>query len=304
MKIDRLYAITIYLLNHGRTSASELAKYFEVSVRTIQRDIDTLCLAGIPIIAHSGLSGGYELTDTFRMDGQIATQEDYLHIITALRGLATATNNSNINATLEKITSLTKTGSSNIILDFSVLREGGEKLLQMLEAAIASKRVVSFTYTNANNETRIHTVEPIAVLYRWYAWYLLAYSSVKKDYRTYKLIRMSDLQITDAVFTQKHESTDRILYNADRANQQTSTNITVRCKAEVKIQVVEYLKGELLEKLDTGEVLMRLHVIESEFFWFGALLSLGDKIEVLEPERIRLQVLEAAKKVVCLYEKL
>jgi predicted DNA-binding transcriptional regulator YafY len=303
MKTDRLYAITIYLLNHGRTSANELAKYFEVCVRTIQRDIDTLCLAGIPIIAHSGLSGGYELTDTFRMDRQIATQEDYLHIITALRGLATATNNTHINATLEKITSLTKTDSSNMILDFSILREGDAKLLQMLEAAVASKRVVSFTYTNAGNKTRTHTVEPIAVLYRWYAWYLLAYSSIKKDYRTYKLIRMSDLKITDAIFTQEHESADKILYNADKTNKQTSTNITVRCKAEVKIQVMEYLKGELLEELDTGDVMMNLSVMESELFWFGALLSLGDKIEILEPDRIRLKVLEAAKKVVSLYER-
>lgn len=112
MKIDRLYAIMIYLLNHGKTSASELAQHFEVSIRTIQRDIDALCLAGIPIAASTGVSGGYELTDTFRMERHTATKDDYAYILTALRGLATATNNQKVSATLEKITSLTKTDVS------------------------------------------------------------------------------------------------------------------------------------------------------------------------------------------------
>lgn len=118
MKTERVYAITIYLLNYGRTSASKLARYFEVSVRTIQRDIDSLCLSGIPIIAVNGATGGYE---------------------------------------------------NGIILDFSVLREGDQTTLQMLQTAVLEKHTVNFIYTNNNNETRTHSVESIAVLYRWYA---------------------------------------------------------------------------------------------------------------------------------------
>lgn len=74
MKADRLYAITVYLLNHGKIPASELAKKFEVSVRTIQRDIDSLCAAGIPIVAESGVNGGYYLTETFKMNAQTAME--------------------------------------------------------------------------------------------------------------------------------------------------------------------------------------------------------------------------------------
>ncbi len=304
MKIDRLYAITIYLLNHRKTSASELARRFEVSLRTIQRDIDTLCLAGIPIVAVTGAAGGYEIIDTFRMEQHAATQEDYSHILTALQGLATATNDPKVNATFEKLASLTKAGERSIILDFSVLHEGNEKILQLLQSAVLSKRTVNFTYTNTDNVTRSHMVEPIAVLYRWYAWYLLAYSTVKKEYRTYKLVRMSDLQVTDIAFSREHESVDAILRAADKTDSRTYMNVTIRCKAEAKARAIEYLHGIITEEFDNGDVLMTLNVVENEHFWFGMLLSLGDSVEILEPEGLRLRVLDAAKTIFALYNKL
>lgn len=80
MKTDRLYALTLYLLNHGKSSASELAKHFEVSVRTIQRDIDTLCQAGIPICAFTGTNGGYEILGDFKMNNQLASKDEYAYI--------------------------------------------------------------------------------------------------------------------------------------------------------------------------------------------------------------------------------
>ncbi len=304
MKIDRLYAITIYLLNHRKTSASELARRFEVSLRTIQRDIDTLCLAGIPIVAVTGAAGGYEIIDTFRMEQHASTQEDYSHILTALQGLATATNDPKVNATFEKLASLTKAGERSIILDFSVLHEGNEKILQLLQSAVLSKRTVNFTYTNTDNVTRSHMVEPIAVLYRWYAWYLLAYSTVKKEYRTYKLVRMSDLQVTDIAFSREHESVDAILRAADKTDSRTYMNVTIRCKAEAKARAIEYLHGIITEEFDNGDVLMTLNVVENEHFWFGMLLSLDDSVEILEPEGLRLRVLDAAKTIFALYNKL
>ena len=93
MKTDRLYALTLYLLNHGKSSASELAKHFEVSVRTIQRDIDTLCQAGIPICAFTGTNGGYEILGDFKMNNQLASKDEYAYIATAINGLKTVTNN-------------------------------------------------------------------------------------------------------------------------------------------------------------------------------------------------------------------
>lgn len=218
MKIERLYAITVYLLNHGRTSANNLAKHFEVSVRTIQRDIDSLCLSGIPIVSVTGASGGYEISPQFRLDKQLVTSNDYSYILTALKGFISATNDPNASHTLEKISHIQKQSDMNIILDFSVLREGEQDTLQTLQTAIAKKCVVEFIYTNNNSETHPHRVEPIAVIYRWYAWYLLAYSKIKNDYRTYKLVRMSDLKITGIPFTETHDAPESILKKSDKTD--------------------------------------------------------------------------------------
>lgn len=304
MKTERLYAITVYLLNHGRTSASELAEYFEVSLRTIQRDMDSLCLAGIPIISVSGAAGGYEISDGFSLDNEFATSEEYSYILTALQGYLSASENPRVKQTLEKITHVLKPKDNGIILDFSVLREGEQDALHLLETAVSKRHAVEFTYTNNDNETRTHCVEPIAVIYRWYAWYLLAYSSFKKDYRTYKLVRMNDLKITDKSFEQEHETAEIILKKIDKTDSRQYIDILIKCRQTAKSKVTEYLKGTITHEFSDGDVLMKATVVENEQFWIGTLLSLGDNVEVISPKKIRRRLLEAAEKIVALYEKL
>ncbi len=176
--------------------------------------------------------------------------------------------------------------------------------MQRLQSAVFTKRAVCFSYTNNNNETRIHMVEPVALLYRWYAWYLLAWSRVKKDYRTYKLVRMRDLRITDQPLTMKHESPEKILQKLDETDTQSCTHIVVCCKAAMKVRAIEYLKGEITEEYENGDVRIELDAADNELFWFGALLALGDSAEVISPESIRRKVLETAEKIVSLYFKI
>lgn len=302
MKTDRLYAVTVYLLNHGRTSASELAERFEVSVRTIQRDMDALCCAGIPVTAYPGASGGYEIAESFCLEKQAATQDDYAYIRTALCGLATATNDRGIVQTLEKLSALGAAESTGLVLDFSVLREGEEARLRLLRDAVREKRMVRFTYTNNDRRTREHTVEPVAVVYRWYAWYLLAYSCVKRDYRLYKLVRMAELEKTGLPFSTEHDSAEALLRRMDQKDSRVYTPVVVRCRAAAKARALEYLNGRVLAEEENGDTRLELTVVENEQLWFGTLLSLGDEIEVLEPAHIRRRVMEAAEKILALYK--
>lgn len=108
MKTDRLYALTLYLLNHGKSSISELAKHFEVSVRTIQRDMDVLCQAGIPICVFTDTNGGYEILNDFKINNQLASEDEYAYFTTAINGLKAVTNNAVADDIYEKITANTK----------------------------------------------------------------------------------------------------------------------------------------------------------------------------------------------------
>lgn len=123
MKIERLLLIIIYLLNHKRVSAKTLSNQFDVSVRTIQRDIDTLTLAGFPIISFVGIDGGYEIDEQYKMHIQLADDQDYEIILSALKGFNTAFENKKIEKTLNKVKLLNHVSQEHIILDFSVLKE-------------------------------------------------------------------------------------------------------------------------------------------------------------------------------------
>lgn len=272
-------------------------------MRTIQRDMDSLCQAGIPIIAETGVAGGYYLADAFKMNAQTATDEDYSYILTALKGFSTAMGSPRIGAAIEKVSALTKYKNDSVILDFSVLREGDNALLQLLQAAIQKRNPVSFEYINAENISRIHTVEPIAVVYRWYAWYLLAYSAVKDDYRTYKLVRMGNAEIIDAPFSKEHPNAETILRENDKKVPQQCTKIHIRCKREARAKAIEYLNGKVTAEYENGDCDMTLYVIETEHLWFGTILSLGDGIIIKEPEHIRRRILEVAEKILSLYKK-
>lgn len=303
MRTDRLYAITVYLMNHGKTSAGELARRFEVSVRTIQRDMDSLCAAGIPIAATAGINGGYELAERFTLNNQIISRQDYSYILTALNGLATATGDRGISDIYEKISPAADENQTGIILDFSVLQEGNSRFLPLLQTAVSERKAVRFRYTNSKNETKIHTVEPIAVIYRWYAWYLLAYSTEKEDYRTYKLLRMENLETTDLDFTREHGCPEKVLAEHDRNNTFTQTTVTVKCDPDYVMKTAEYLNGRVTKYLDDKKVLMELSVVESEQLWIGTLLSLGDHVEIVSPEHIKQRVLDCAEKIISLYRK-
>ena len=240
------------------------------------------------------------------MNNQLASKDEYAYIATAINGLKTVTNNPVANDIYEKITAISKNSNTGMILDFSVLREGDEKLLQTLQSAVKNKKVVRFTYTNNGGEIRQHCVEPIAVIYKWYAWYMLAYNTAKQDYRTYKLVRMEDVCITEDEFSNEHKSAQDILNDCDNSYQGKviSTRVRMRCRGNAIHRIKEYLNGQLIEMFDDGSAIMEVYIVEKEQWWIGVVLSQGKEVEIIEPEHIKERIINSAKDILFLYDKL
>lgn len=286
MKIDRLLGITIYLLNHGRTSAYFLAQHFEVSTRTIMRDIDTLCLAGIPVVSNCGADGGYEIMDTFKMQEQVAGEIDYNHIVCALQGLASAYENKDIEKTLEKVESLTPNINSSIMMDLSVAHENRDtnQMLFILNQCIQSKHSINFLYTNTFDEIKEVEVEPVATIYKWYNWYLIGYCCKHQDYRMYKVVRMDNLKMSQKENTKLHylKEVNDILKNS--ADDRKRLTIVLKCKEKLRSKCREYFKGNITKEYENGDFEYKIVVPENEQFWYGVILSFGENVKVLEPE--------------------
>lgn len=290
MKIDRLIGITMYLLNRNVVSARELAERFEVSVRTIVRDIEALSIAGIPISSSTGASGGYEILDTFKLNKQITTMEDYLFIITALKGMCSAYDNKKVNTTLEKLLTAGhyKEEEQRVFIDFGVVSEGRyiPGFVREIEEAIHNKSIVEFDYTDSAGQKSHRAVEPLALNYRWYAWYLLAYCTCKKDYRFFKLNRLMDLTVTDKTTNCEHGNIPELLEKQWGNDTRRYIPVKLLCKAKARVPVMEYMKGKIVEERGNGDFVMVTHVIENERIWLSMLLGFGDSVEVLEPREV------------------
>lgn len=304
MKIDRLLGITIYLMNHGAVSAQKLAARFEVSKRTIQRDINSLCLAGIPVISTFGSDGGYEIVDQFGLSKQVMGHEDYAHIITALKGLQSAYDDQKINATLDKLlVQAEKSNTQKLFLDFGVLREGENvsKYIGLLQQAIEQNKTLHIQYTDSNNTTTRRLVEPLALTYQWYAWYLLAYCTHKKAYRLFKVPRISKVEFSTAAFSIVHENAEELLKKASSTNARRHLDIKLLCKADIKVQALEYLGSHIAQEFDNGDFILEMHVPDNERMWFSLLLGFGDQVIVLEPDELKDRLKQKATDILKLY---
>jgi len=306
MKTDRLLSIVIYLLNHDVVSAATLAERFEVSKRTILRDIEHISLAGIPIQSTLGANGGYSIMEGYKIDGRIISNEVTATIITALQGLLSAYGNKRYNEALEKIsTAFPQKQTQNIFLDFGASGENEEiqTKLKILETAINSKSPVEVPYENTLGNSSCRLIEPVALNYRWYAWYLLAFCTSKQDYRIFKVARIGEIKPTKLSFSIVHDEPTKLLEKTFQSGKRKVIDITILCKAEIKIPICEYLGGRITETQENGDFIMQIHALEDERMWFAMLLSFSDKLEVLQPESLKIRLIETAKNILSLYQQ-
>ncbi len=298
MKIDRLIAITMYLINRETVSASKLAERFEVSKRMIQRDIDVLNQAGIPIISTYGMEGGYEIMDGFKLIKQIADVEDYLNIIVALKGLSSAIDSRKTNETLEKALTTIQDCEQRIFINLSAARENSfvSSYLSVIDKAIKNRTLLQINYTNTTGDRTERTVEPLALSYQWYSWYLLAYCTVKQDYRLFKLSRISNCELVEGNFSKEHGNIEVLMKNLSEPDQKKYLNIRLLCKNGVRHQVMEYLSDNIVEERENGDFVIKMNV-PLERMWFSLLMGFDKQVEVLEPESLKVMLRERAEEI-------
>lgn len=298
MKIDRLLEIIIYLFNHEAVPASYLAERFHVSVRTIQRDMISISEAGIPVYAAAGKHGGYSILPDYKLKNCGINKNEQQMIRRALESLATSYANETLCGLVEKYNALVeREGGQSIYWDFSVSKENRQvqSANALLERAIEDRFFVTFFYRNAMGGESVQHVQPLALQYKWYAWYLFAYSVQKEAYRTFKVARMTALKLTDRKSDMEHPDIDQMLEKADREYAQTSVPIEVHFLRENRGLIEEYFPDSQIEAVSDEEYRVWIVVPVRERLWKALLLSLGDKVWIVSPEVYRDELIETAQ---------
>ena len=203
MQIDRLIQIIFLLLSHENITAKQLAAELGVSARTIYRDINILSAAGIPILSQKGYRGGLSLLEGFSLDKTYFTQAEQSNIVQALQILKSS-NYPDAEKTLNKVAGLFSHNlqSEWLEIDFSYWGspEKERNNITALERAVINKYVITFTYYNSELTVTEQTAEPLKLVFKSHAWYLIAYSRRRKEIRTYKMSRMRELVITSELY--------------------------------------------------------------------------------------------------------
>lgn len=301
MKVERLLGITMILLSRRRVNAQTLADKYEVSLRTIYRDLETINAAGIPIVSYAGTDGGYEIMEKYRIERQIVTLEDLKSILVALKGVQASLDDREMDDLLTKIKALVAKSEQDqmeeegetLVFDTNLWHGGGIKdksVLVLLRQASKHRSVVSFLYTNTEGTAEQREVEPIGLAWKGYAWYLYAYCRTRQDYRTFRVSRLSGLKVHLEQFPSRGVRMEEL--DARWGNEETgpAVSLLLRFKPRLRVRVEEAFGVENVETEADGSLLVRASYPDNHWM-YGMLLSYGPDLRVLEPayvaERIR-----------------
>ncbi|MGN7457803.1 helix-turn-helix transcriptional regulator [Paenibacillus pasadenensis] len=311
MKLARLLGITMLLLGRRRVGAQELAERFEVSVRTIYRDLEALYAAGVPVVSYPGLDGGYEILHTFRIDRQYLSMEELRSMLIALKGVQAAWSEQQLGRLLDKVGALlsrTEGGAERekdagqVVLDLNPWRGGKreKKMLEELGQALEQCRAIHMAYMNWEGKESEREIEPIGLVLRDMVWYLYGFCRLRQDYRTFRLNRIQRLEPLEERF-ERHAMTIEELDRRWESDGEQQLELRLLFHPSVRTRVRDEYPPQAIRQREDGwlEVACTRH---KGYWLYSRLLSYGPRVKILDPPEVAQEMLRMAQDMVELYE--
>ena len=274
---NRLFEIVYILMQKRKTTAKELADRFEVSTRTIYRDIETLSTANIPIYASKGKDGGIGLLDEYVLNKTILSEEEQNQILFALQGMKKVKGQDEKDI-LERLSILfNKKINDWIKIDFSNWGNVQEERFDIIKSAILNKQLIGFTYYNSNGEESKRIVEPLQIWFKDKSWYLVSYCKLKQDYRIFKIARIKDVKMLQEHFERelpKEEENEKHNFKIIELELEINKAMTYR--------VYDEFESKEITKKEDGNFIVKVKYPENEWI-YGYILSFGEYAKVLNP---------------------
>jgi predicted DNA-binding transcriptional regulator YafY len=300
-RIDRVSAILIQLQSRRVVKAADIAERFNISLRTVYRDVKTLEEAGIPIIGEAGV--GYSIMDGYRLPPVMFTREEATAFLTAEKFVEKMTDASTAEhhkSAMYKIRAILKSTEKNLLEDMdsgievlkshSQLRVDNKDHIQPLLTSIAQKRILTLDYFASHSQE--HTkrdVEPIGIFYKDSYWHLIAFCHLRNDYRDFRIDRINHVLVTDKTFNSKHPTLKA--YIAQTAKEQELDMVVMRVEKGIyqHLEYQKYYSGFVSEKTIGNQIEMTFLTASLEGFarWF---MMFGDAAEIILPDSLKERV--------------
>ena len=281
MAHNRLFQMLFMLLEKGSSTAPELAEHFEVSIRTIYRDIDILCSAGVPIYTMQGKGGGIFIQENYVLNKSLLSEQEQKQILLSLQGL-NILDDENTSALLAKLKGIFQKQNVNWIeMDFSEWSKKNEDLFHRLQSAIFKSKIISFTYHSGKGQSKSRSAEPLKLIFKGRDWYLYAFCQTRQDFRFFKLNRIKNLRITERGFVRA--APEKVFDNVSRYSVKTIT-LSLLFQKEMAYRV--YDEFDDVTELEDGNFSVNIALPNNDSL-YGFLLSFGDSVEVIAPPQVR-----------------
>lgn len=308
MKVDRLVSIIMVLLDKKRIGAQKLADMFEVSPRTIYRDIDAINMAGIPIRSISGVGGGFEIMPEYKIDKNVFSTADLSVILMGLSNLSNMIRGDELTNVLAKVKSFIpadrakdieiKTDQICIDLGSWSGNKNIQPYLQMIKDALENCKLISFEYIAHHGNKTVRIVEPYQLVLKSSHWYFYGYCYNRNDYRLFRLSRMSDLRMEQENFVPRDYQ--RPILDFEKIIETLQTEIIIRIHKSMLDRVLEFCTYDHFLPDDDEHYIVNFPFIENEYY-YDILLSFGDKCECLGPLHVRAKMRRKIQDIAALY---
>ena len=289
MQINRLFEIVYILLDKKIVTAKELSEHFEVSVRTIYRDIDILSGAGIPVYTNKGKGGGISLMEDYVLNKSVLSEKEQKEILMSLQSL-NAMKFLEVEPVLKKLSMVFNKKETNWIdVDFSQWgsNDTEREKFNIIKRAILNIKVLGFDYFSSYGEKTSRNVEPVKLVFKGQGWYLYGYCRLKNEFRMFKLKRISNLVLLDETF--KREVPTNIWDNSSGTYKNKMINLVLKINERMAYRVFDEFNQENIIKNKDGSYTTTITFPEGDWI-FGYIMSYGEHAEVIEPKNIREEI--------------
>ncbi len=309
MKIDRLVSIIMILLDKKRIGAQELADMFEVSPRTIYRDIETINIAGVPVRSISGVGGGFEIMPKYKIDRKVFSTTELSSILMGLSNLSNMIRGDELVNALAKVKSFIpaervkdiELKSNQIYIDLSpwISSRNVQAYLEIIKTALQERKLLSFEYADRHGNKTARTAEPYQLVLKNSVWYWQGYCLKRNDYRLFRISRISNLEMQSEIFTPRDYPKPQLDFSDILETMQTK--IKIRIHKSAMDRVLDFCTYEHFSPDGNEHYIVNFPFIENDYY-YNILFSFGDKCECLEPLHIRSEMKRRIHDIASLYE--
>ena len=302
MKIDRLMGILTALLQNDTVTAPQLAKKFEVARRTIGRDIDALCMAGIPVITRQGGKGGISLADGFKVDKALLTATELQTLLAAVKGLSTVDKDSHLERMLDKLSmggDAMVSLRESMIIDLSSYYKGSlTAKISGIKQAIANNRLITFEYYSEKGQL-LRQAEPYCIVFQWSAWYVLGFCLDRQDFRLFKLNRLWELKTLSESFRPRDIPPQAMDFDAKFPDEH---HLTAVFHPSAKHLLIDAYGPDCFVTQPDGSLRFSCSYTNRPYI-ISWILGFADKAKVTEPEDLNNEINEIIKKMYLIYNE-